>query len=230
MNCIYVDGNVVASLGKLLPKEIPEHLKKKDPVKRKTDFDPNIFFNVLKHLKMNEGYTLDYVYRFIDAFSGNPCLYARGISDKPLSTFEEYKNWTKKNDLYSFITADNTADSFFQLAVFRIMANKYYLYWHANYNDTIIITSSEELESLISEYTASNSSRRFSEEQIAAIRNIHTAPYVTQNDTALNLIYCTFSKWRGFNRIQEILAPYPPYTVKRLLFLGTVKYDCGFIY
>lgn len=77
---------------KLLPKGgIPEHFKQESPLRALGDFDANEFFDVLKHIQMMPGYTLDYVYNFTKGFGGYPCLYARALDEKPFSSFEQIK-------------------------------------------------------------------------------------------------------------------------------------------
>jgi hypothetical protein len=107
-----VDGSVVAALVKLHPDDIPKHLIQKYPVRVEGDFDPNAYFPVLRHLSMKPGYTLDYVYHYMDHFGGNPCLYARAVDEKSLESFIEHRDWEDKNSLLSFLVADGAAVSY----------------------------------------------------------------------------------------------------------------------
>jgi len=67
---------------KALTRELrmPEHFKEKDANKKGGEFDPGTFFSVLKHINMEPGYRLDYVYHF-DGIGGYPVLYARKAED-----------------------------------------------------------------------------------------------------------------------------------------------------
>jgi hypothetical protein len=67
---------------------IPEHFKEKDAKKKVGEFDPGTFFSVLKHINMEPGYRLDYVYHF-DGIGGYPVLYARKAEEPPYTTETE---------------------------------------------------------------------------------------------------------------------------------------------
>jgi hypothetical protein len=45
---------------------IPDHFFEENAIRRGDEFDPNKVFEIFDHLKMEEGFTLDYVY------DGNP--------------------------------------------------------------------------------------------------------------------------------------------------------------
>lgn len=58
--------------------------------KSKGDFNASQYFDVFKHLSMEKGYTLEYVYYF-QSLGGEPVLYARNANIPPYKTYHEYQ-------------------------------------------------------------------------------------------------------------------------------------------
>lgn len=223
---VFVDGSVVAKLHKLHPEKIPEHLMRGTPTKATGDFDPNAYFTVLTHLKVKDGYTLDYVYH-CDALGGYPCLYARPTDASGFDTIVDYRDWEKKNSLLSYIVADQTPDGFFQLVVFYRLAGQFYLYWHANYNDVTILTSREQVEVTVRKLNDEWFGNTLTEEQVAAIMNISPEPSVTLNETSADVTYCVFTQWGGFEQLKETFKRSPPHLIVGREVISAVEYDCG---
>jgi hypothetical protein len=96
---------------------------------------------------MDDGYVLDYVYDTASMYA-YPLLYARlktspGFPD--VTTFE--KVFGKTTDPRSVVGAfldrirtDGSRQGFIQLAALRLVGDQFYLFWHANYNDTEILS------------------------------------------------------------------------------------------
>ncbi|MDH4272222.1 MAG: hypothetical protein OEW18_09635, partial [Candidatus Aminicenantes bacterium] len=119
-------------------------------------YDVNGFFTVLKHLRMEPGYVLDYVY-FHDRQSGFPVLYAHRSDEAAFKNYEEYRQargeigedeyWDRvygrsrtENDKKIFgyldrVLIDDQPEGYFQYVLLRIMGSQFYLFWHADYND-----------------------------------------------------------------------------------------------
>lgn len=230
MKSTIVDGSVVAQIRKLHPKEIPDHLTKKNSTKTAGDFDPNAYFSVLTHLAVKDGYTLDYVYHYMADFGGNPCLYARPTDAKPFDTFIEHRDWEEKNSLLSFLVSDGTPDGFFQLAVFHRLAGQFYLYWHANYNDMAIITSREDAEATVKTLNGKRFGAKLTEAQVAAIMAIPPEPSVALHETTADVTCCVFTKWGGFSRLKETFRRSPPHMIVGRDVVDAVEYDCGGCY
>lgn len=225
-----VDGSVVKALLKLYPGDIPTSLMRENPVRTEGDFDPNTYFTVLTNLSMKPGYTLDYVYHFIEDFGGSPCLYARPVDEKPLDSYSEHREWNGENNLLSFLVADGTPDSFFQLAVFNKLAGQFYLHWHANYNDLTIVTSRKELETIIADVNRGDFGSKFTEEQASAMRAIDPEPTVELSELIAVVRYCIFSKWGGMARLEELFLRKPPHWQAETNLLAEISYHCGVCY
>jgi len=73
----------------------PKHLLRKDARKRGDEFDVQEYFHVLRHLSMEEGYVLDYVYQYFET-GGAPVLYARKNTQPPYATETDLKKSIRK--------------------------------------------------------------------------------------------------------------------------------------
>ena len=49
-----------------------------------------------------------------------------------------------------YVQTDDTPESYFQLAVLSMMGSQFYLYWHANYNDSQIICDKVDVTDIVS--------------------------------------------------------------------------------
>lgn len=78
---------------------------------KEAKLDVNRYFDVLEHLSMESGYTLDYV-QFLDSWGAKPFIYARQ-SKHP--SYESYSDYTESvnnvgNEEYSWQELANTYD------------------------------------------------------------------------------------------------------------------------
>jgi hypothetical protein len=173
-------------------------------------FDVNEYFSLLTRLSMRPGYTLDYVYHNMGS-GAQPYLYARKVDSKPYSTLEElakmyndqtYIDTTKNHayDYLGYVQTDGTEEAFFQYVVLRIMGGQFYLWWHAAYNDKMIICDQTGLDALFSDVNSYSS--RFgqtlpSEVQDAA-RRLDFTPKVEITSDTVTVRVVVFTKWGGF--------------------------------
>ncbi|MCD6567656.1 MAG: hypothetical protein J7K94_02855 [Dehalococcoidia bacterium] len=130
-------------------------------------FDVNRFLEVFDRIRVEDGYMLDYVYSN-DVWSGEPLLYARKITSRPLSSEEEYCRLfpdAKRAGLgridsggylpfLNSVEFEKSASGFFQFAVFYHAVRQFYLYWHACYNDLMFIFTHSQLEQLFDSIAA----------------------------------------------------------------------------
>ena len=90
-------------------------------------------------------------------WEGEPYLYARKIYSKPfnnLSEFYDSYNLNSKNIRDSYLThvlTDDTPESYFEFITLYIIGEQFYLFWHVNYNDCIIIYDQVRLEALFAD-------------------------------------------------------------------------------
>lgn len=189
----------------------PDHLLHVNAVKTGEEFDVNEYFSVLTHLSMQPGYVLDYVY-FYDGMAGEPVIYAREVDQTPYLTYSEYakaegnispqESWTRVMDR---IQVDGTAEGFFEFVVLRTMGDHFYQFWHALYNDAMIICDHTGLEAaltIIDEYRIPLSS-----DDERKVRSLDFQPVVAFENNTVVVKVVIFTKWSGF--IQE------SYTISR---------------
>ncbi|MGD9782478.1 MAG: hypothetical protein AB7V14_10050 [Kiritimatiellia bacterium] len=121
-------------------------------------FDVDRYFSVLDALKPAEGYALDWVYCNRGS-GGYPVLYARAADAAPIADFVAYAAQAT-NDLpanadardflrYGYlekIQAEDSPKGFFQLAVLRLLGDRFQLYWHEYYNEIHLVCSRDGWE------------------------------------------------------------------------------------
>lgn len=110
-------------------------------------FNVESYFEHLNRLRMASGYSLDYAYYF-ETGRGFPLLYAR--PEKSVRLIDQYDFEDKFGELrkpevainayMEHIRTDGSREGFIQLAVLRLVGEQFYLYWHAHYKDTRILT------------------------------------------------------------------------------------------
>jgi hypothetical protein len=69
----------------------PEHFMKPNATRTGGEFDAHSYFTVLKHIQMQEGYVLDYVYAYRN-LGGHPILYARRTEQTRYATEADFKD------------------------------------------------------------------------------------------------------------------------------------------
>lgn len=182
------------------------------PVKQEGDFDVASYMSVLDHLSLPEGTTLDWVYNF-DWGGGNPVIYVRSVNDEPFASFEDYQaamcDKRKCPDYLEEITPmGGYPQGYMQLAVLDVMAEQFYLYWHANYNDYTILyneaTLEATLEDALDEYVTDSEFEcgSLTQEEIERVRNLDVTPKVKYNpvENTVETSILVFTKWGGFSR------------------------------
>lgn len=219
-----IDG--ISALQKV---DIPEYLMKQGAIRKGSEFDPNTYFSVLKHISVIPHHTLDYVYSY-QSTGGQPILYVRRVDAVPFQYPGQVSSWNRRNDIYDCLLADGSPQSFFELVVFRLMASQFYQFWHAGYNDQRIMTSQNDIEKLISGINGSVRSAKFTEQQMAAMRAFDVQPQVKMSDTEAAVFYCVFSSWGGLSRQKTAYRLAPPHRILGEITMAKVNYDCGFCY
>lgn len=112
-------------------------------------FDPQNYMAALRRVRIEPGYVLDYVFA-TDGRGGEPFLYARKATARPLATLKEYFSAYPETrpemllgDEPTEATAspylrhmrfDSHALGYLEFAYFVMVARRFYLYWHSCYN------------------------------------------------------------------------------------------------
>jgi len=133
-------------------QEVPKHLLNYGGAPQEGDFDPNSYFEILKHISMEPGYTLDYVY-FSTLMGAEPILYARKTDQKPFQSTNEFYEATgedrNENRYLEHVRTDGTPQGFLEYVILAIHGEQFYLYWHANYNDLQVVCTPAGVNEII---------------------------------------------------------------------------------
>jgi len=222
-------SDLIRRIREIQQGEIPGNLLGRQPAGTGAKFDPNAYFEILKHLSLRDGYLLDFAYAYHDGLGGHPCLYARPVNDAPFESITQHQTWEKKDSVFDCLVADGSPESFFELVVFREVANQFFLFWHTAYNDLRIITATGEIEKIVSSVIR-RAQAKFTPAQAETALALNPEPQIELTETSAGVIYCTFTRWGGFTLQQEIFSRVHPHLLLCKDVLKTVKYDCGVVY
>lgn len=206
-------------------------------------FDPNQLLDPLTHLRIESGYTLDFVYSFTDLF-GIPIIYAHKVTDPRFETFEEFRaqlgecdhNLNPASCEYTdFIEIDGTKEGYFEFVLLHMMGNQFYLYSHAEYYEMEVITSKARLDVLSEEINADQNDFHkwgipFTDRQKQRIRQIDPVPRVIITDEEVTVRVVYFSRWGGFFEVIVTLSPDMPHTINNIDVKNILNYDCGIMF
>ena len=202
------------------------------------DFNPNHLLDLLPHLRIKPGYTLDYVY-LDGSISGEPFLYVHRATDPPFENVWEYLHQSEKcekgtnptacNYLY-FIETDGSKEGYFELVLLKMMGEQFYLYWHSYYNDKEIIASEERLTELVNSIGRDDFSNELTDKQKRAALKIDPTPQFIFEPGRVRVRVVWFTKWGGFKETTYTISTYSPTIILQGLPVTLVKYDCGYIY
>jgi hypothetical protein len=217
---------------------LPKHLMKEGAERKPTDFDVMRYFDILKHISPPKGYTLDYTYAYAGG-NGRPHLYLHTTNDAPFKTHAEYEKamggWRKAAEssekLSSRLCLDNSAESFFEQVVFEMLAGQFYLSWHANYNDIMIVTTKKDLVRIFKKIDAADFGRRLTkkDKDIALKCDLTPRVFRLDNDTA-EVSVVMFSKWRGLYRITKQVSITYPHVFTGFSCEQLMTYNCGVMF
>jgi hypothetical protein len=210
---------------------MPTHLERENATKTADDFDVETYFSVLKHLSLDPGFVLDYVYYF-DGMGGYPVLYVRPEAQPPYKTFAEYARGTGRDastrSYLEGVHVDDTPEGFFELATLDTMGNQFYLFWHAEYNDWRIVCTPDAARRVF------ETSRQFgvpidSKTQAKALQ-LDFEPQVTIGDATVSVQMVAFSKWSGFDQVTYTIRRDFPHTILNVARKELVPFNCGVMF
>lgn len=222
-------SDIVTAVGNIQPGVIPNHLLDTG-IKRGDEFDADQYFNVLTRISMREGYTLDYVYQ-VDSLGGFPMLYARPMDQVPYASLEDIPDNSALSDFREYLEVKDIEQGYFEYVVIDIMANQFYLFWHANYNDTEIICNSEDVNGVIASVNSGDFGNKFDLAQQAKARAMKDIePVVSLTGDAANVEIITFTNWGGFYRLTYTISRSFPHIITDIKQENLVPYDCGVMF
>ena len=216
--------------------KLPAYLTEGGTRQREGEFDANETFSVLSHTSMEPGYVLDYVY-FFEFSGGEPLLYARPVDQAPYLTYAEFDAATgitisspQRDGYLEHVRVDGTGEGFFELALFHLMGDQFYLFWHAGYNDDTAVCDRAGLEAIVSDLEDSEFGLPLSAEQAQQARALDLAPVVEFEDDTVTVRFVSFTKWGGFFQQTYVFAREFPHQLIRHDATELVPYDCGILF
>jgi len=219
-------ADLVASIGEIQSGDIPQHLF--DTGRKQGDeIDVNEYFNVLTHVSMRAGYALDYVYQS-DSLGGFPLLYARPVDQPPYASIADIPENTPLPDFREFLDVEDVEQGYFEYVILDIMANQFYLSWHANYNDTGIVCNRRDVNDIVARVSSGDFGIPMDlvqQTKARAMKNVE--PVISLTGDVANVEVVTFTKWGGFYRLTYTISRGVPHTIMDVKQENLVPYDCG---
>jgi hypothetical protein len=220
---------VVSGVANLQAGEIPQNLFDTGK-KQGNEFDVSQYFNVLTHISMQDGYTLDYVYQN-DSLGGYPLLYARPMDQVPYGSIADIPENAQLPDFREYLEVEDVEQGYFEYVVMDIMASQFYLFWHANYNDLEIVCDRSEVNDLVTQVSSGDFGAAMdlaAQTKARTMRNIEPVVRLTGDVAIVEII--TFTKWGGFYRYTYTISRGFPHTIVDLKQENIVPYDCGVMF
>ena len=216
--------------------EFPDYLAEGGARKPAEEFDVNETFSVLSHLSMEPGYALDYVY-YSEFVGGLPVLYARPVDRAPYLTYAELITATNTAasspppaNYREYVRVDGTAEGFFELALFHLMGNQFYLSWHAGYNDATAICDRSGLEAIVSALEKSKFGQPITAKQARQARALDLEPVVEFEDDTVTVKFVSFTRWGGFLQNTFTFRRESPHALIASDETELVPYECGVVF
>ena len=229
------EGTIIADCADILravngvqPVDIPESLIESG-VKQGGEFDPNDYFKALTHLSMRDGYALDYVYP-IDFLGSFPMLYPRPVDQPPYVSAADVPEGVKLGNFRDQLAIEDVEQGYFEYAVMDIMASQFYLVWHANYNDLLIVCDKDAANEIVDDTNSHDFGMKFDlaqQAQVRALTNVEPVVKLTDDSAIVEIV--TFTKWGGFFRRTYTISRSFPHEVD-VKGENLVEYDCGIMF
>lgn len=221
--------DLVKAVRGIQPVDFPEELTDTG-VKQGGEFDANEYFTVLTNLSMREGYILDYIYP-VDFLGSFPILAARPVDLPPYVSPEDLPSDSGLTEYLDYVEIEDNEQGYFEFISLYIMANQFYLVWHANYNDTEIVCNRDDVDEISEQINSGGFGLELDTEQKAKIRAMtNIEPLVKLTDTTAIVEIVTFTKWGGFYRMTYTIDRSFPHEIIDSPGENLVPYDCGIMF
>jgi hypothetical protein len=152
-----------------------------------TAFRINDFLLAFDKIRIRKNFILDYVYNSDGHYGGEPLVYAREKSSKPIKSPDEYyerfsiprpemllgdePNSKDGTPYLPHLEFENSPTGYFEFAIFCMTVRRFYLYWHSNYNSRKYILTKSGLTHFIK-----NKIGGISLNEIETLKSVETAP------------------------------------------------------
>jgi hypothetical protein len=198
-------------------------------------FDVNRKLVAFDRISMNPGYVLDWVYDR-DHHSGEPLVYAREISAKPLATPDQYyasfnlprKFWTEPTSetcrpFLDHLTFEQTPLGCFQFAMFCMTIRRFYLFWHSNYNDRGYLCTDARRSEAIGKRLGSIKPR-----DVELLTSIDVRPRVMIQGSSSQISLFNFVDGRGYSFVHIFIRH--PNSFERFEEDVVIQTECTILY
>ena len=199
---------------------IPDHIRTEQPVFTGAEFDLMQIFEFLDHLSMLPSYQLAYSYFYQASFEGHPILYA---CERPFYGTPDSTNCQEGG--LGYVAADGSELGYLQWLLLHEMGDQFYLYWHAAYNDKLLVATEEGLDAILLEmedFLDSQQKNRF--------ELIDPQPRIAVGDETVTIRVVWFTKFGGFSETYYQVNKDHPHTTTELETNLLLEYDCGIMY
>ena len=205
---------VRTTLAAVRSQPFPDYLMSTNGVKKGTEFDVSVLMKEFPNLSLPVDHTLDWFYRWGTGF-GRPWIYVRRVDQKPYNTYAEYESAVTRSALASRtglnplwldeIVSDGTPESYLQMLTLLYTAHQFYLYWHSNEEDGIVICTHEALERWADEHLGPPDQRP------AVLGSLDPTPRVRVTDkTATVDVLCSSRAWGKVYWCRWCISREPP--------------------
>ena len=165
---------------------IPNHFFEGETTPQEGDFNPNDYFMLLTHLSMEPGYVLDYNYT-VTSLGGHPSLFGRTESTGDVVSYRTH------------VVLDDTPESYLEYMALLYMGDQFYLDWHDEYNDEILIANQAGARVGASRAASFCFSDQETADAVRAeVEKWDMTPVVVIGETEVNVRLVIFSKWGGY--------------------------------
>jgi hypothetical protein len=209
--------------------EFPAYFQTENPIKNGSEFDVMKYFSVLDHLSMQPDYVLDYVYHY-DGMGGYPVLYVHPAGQPPYATEADLTASGGSPSYLAYVQIDNTPESYFQFVVLAMMGSQFYLYWHADYNDSQIVCDKAGVNGIVSSLGGDFGYRISLASRIKAALLTDIGPSVNISAQTVEVRLVTFTRWGDFYLKTYTLSRSMPHTIQNVQEKNLVPYECGVMF
>ncbi|MBM3124981.1 MAG: hypothetical protein FJZ87_07870 [Chloroflexi bacterium] len=218
----------LANLRAMYP--FPDHFDDaENPVKQGGEFDVMQYFDIFTHLSMRQGYVLDYVYVF-DGMGGYPLLYVRPAGQAPYASQRElYESQAATEAYMDYVETDDSPAGYLEYILLAGVASKFYLWWHANYNDASILCGRQEVHAILSGLGEFGSPMPLSS-RLRAYLLRDVAPQVVIAEETVEVRVVIFTQWGGFYRQVFTIQRALPHNILDFTEENLAPYDCGIMF
>ncbi|MCX7011968.1 MAG: hypothetical protein NTW86_05275 [Candidatus Sumerlaeota bacterium] len=232
---------------------LPEYLNQPEAKKQGGEFDVQGYFTVLKHVSMQPGYVLDYVYSR-NGMGARPFLYARKEDAPPLSDYAAYETAAEDcgpseshadspgdsklapklsqehrycRSYLQHVECDGSDEGYLEFVAFRLLAGQFYLVWHAAYDDTVVIADTWALKRLLA--SGESPGKPFPKDFVRKARSLDVTPSVEASDKSVKVSLTTFTKWGGIERREFTFDKAFPHSIEKEATTTLVGYYCRWV-